>query len=52
MKDLNKKTQKTFVIATHNNQLAKVADVVISLQMGRVEIFEQIPTEDLDNLIW
>ncbi len=52
MKELNKNTQKTFMIATHNNQLAKIADIVISLQMGGVEIYEHIPLENLDNLIW
>jgi putative ABC transport system ATP-binding protein len=52
MKELNKNTQKTFIIATHNNQLAKIADIVISLQMGGVEIYEHIPIEDLDNIIW
>ncbi len=52
MKELNKQTQKTFIIATHNSQLAKIADYVISLQMGGVETYDQIPKEDLDNLIW
>ena len=52
MKELNKQTQKTFIIATHNGQLAKIADYVISLQMGDVETYDQIPKEDLDNLIW
>ena len=52
MKELNENTQKTFMIATHNNQLAKIADIVISLQMGGVEIYEHIPLEHLDNLIW
>ncbi|PWI48037.1 macrolide ABC transporter ATP-binding protein [Candidatus Heimdallarchaeota archaeon B3_Heim] len=52
MKELNKQTQKTFIIATHNGQLAKIADYVISLQMGGVETYDQIPKEDLDNLIW
>ena len=52
MKELNENTQKTFMIATHNNQLAKIADIVISLQMGGVEIYEHIPLENLDELIW
>ncbi|MHA1513190.1 MAG: ABC transporter ATP-binding protein [Candidatus Hodarchaeales archaeon] len=52
MKELNRNTQKTFIIATHNNQLAKIADYVISLQMGGVEIYEHIPLEDLDDLRW
>lgn len=52
MKELNENTQKTFMIATHNNQLAKIADIVISLQMGGVEIYEHIPLDNLDNLIW
>ena len=52
MKELNENTKKTFMIATHNNQLAKLADIVISLQMGRVEIYEQIPVEDLSKLVW
>jgi len=52
MKELNKNTQKTFILATHNNQLAKIADFVISLQMGGVEIYEHIPLENLDDIIW
>jgi putative ABC transport system ATP-binding protein len=52
MKKINQDTQKTFVIATHNSQLAKTADFVISLQMGGIEKYEQIPTHDFDNLIW
>ncbi len=52
MKELNKETQKTFIIATHNSQLAKIADYVISLQMGGIETYEQIPQDDLDRLIW
>lgn len=52
MKDLNQDTQSTFIIATHNNQLARIADYVISLQMGGVEIYEHIPVENLDDLIW
>jgi putative ABC transport system ATP-binding protein len=52
MKELNENTQKTFMIATHNNQLAKIADIVISLQMGGVEIYEHIPLDNLDDLIW
>ena len=52
MKELNRSTQKTFIIATHNNQLAKIADIVISLQMGGVEIYEHIPQKNVDDLIW
>lgn len=52
MKKINQETQKTFVIATHNSQLTKTADLVISLQMGGVETYEQIPTEKIENLIW
>lgn len=52
MKELNERTRNTFIIATHNNQLAKIADIVISLQMGGVEIYENIPLKNLNDLIW
>lgn len=52
MKKLNQDTQKTFIIATHNTQLTKTADLVISLQMGGVEMYEQIPTQEIESLIW
>ena len=49
---LNQETNSTFIIATHNNQLTKIANYVISLQMGGIEKYEQVVTSDVDSLIW
>ena len=52
MKKLNKETNKTFIIATHNRQISKIADLVIAVQMGEISLFEQKQPENVDNLIW
>lgn len=52
MKELNKQTNKTFVLATHNRQISKIADLVLTMQMGQVSYFEQREPEDVNNLIW
>lgn len=52
MKKLNKETNKTFVVATHNQQIAKIADLVLTMQMGEINKFEQQKPLDVENLIW
>lgn len=52
MKRLNETTQKTFLIATHNRQIAKIADVVITLHSGSYDLVMQQEPEGLDKLIW
>ncbi len=52
MKDLNQQTNSTFIIATHNSQLTKIADYVISLQMGGIEKYDQVVTSDVNSLLW
>ncbi|MHA2224015.1 MAG: ABC transporter ATP-binding protein [Candidatus Hodarchaeales archaeon] len=52
MKDLNKKTKKTFIIATHNRQISKIADIVLIVQMGQISHFEQHEPENVDTLAW
>lgn len=52
MKKLNKETNKTFIIATHNRQISKIADLVVAVQMGEINLFEQKQPENVDNLIW
>jgi len=53
MKDLNKTTKKTFILATHNRQISKIADIVMVAHMGQISIYEQkSPLEDIDTLVW
>ncbi|MFW9903853.1 MAG: ABC transporter ATP-binding protein [Candidatus Thorarchaeota archaeon] len=52
MKKLNKQTKKTFILATHNRQISKIADLVLTMQMGQVSHFEQREPVDVNNLIW
>jgi putative ABC transport system ATP-binding protein len=52
MKRLNKETNKTFIVATHNQQISKIADLVITLQMGRTSVFRQQEPMNVDNLVW
>ncbi|MFX1507877.1 MAG: ABC transporter ATP-binding protein [Promethearchaeota archaeon] len=52
MKKLNKQTKKTFILATHNQQISKIADLVLTMQMGQVSHFEQREPIDVGNLIW
>ncbi|MFX0210172.1 MAG: ABC transporter ATP-binding protein [Candidatus Hodarchaeota archaeon] len=52
MKELNNQTKKTFVLATHNRQIAKIADLVLTMQMGQMSYFEQREPEDVNKLIW
>ncbi|MFX0126248.1 MAG: ATP-binding cassette domain-containing protein, partial [Candidatus Hodarchaeota archaeon] len=53
MKDLNKTTMKTFILATHNRQISKMADIVMVAHMGQISIYEQkSPLEDIDTLVW
>ncbi|MFW9777236.1 MAG: ABC transporter ATP-binding protein [Candidatus Heimdallarchaeota archaeon] len=52
MKRLNETTQKTFLIATHNQQIAKIADTIIGMQTGTYNMIIQQQPTDLDNIIW
>ncbi|MFW9854129.1 MAG: ABC transporter ATP-binding protein [Candidatus Thorarchaeota archaeon] len=52
MKRLNETTQKTFLIATHNQQIAKIADVIIGMQTRSYNMIIQKQPTDLDNIIW
>ncbi len=52
MKEINKKTKKTFIIATHNQQISKIADLVMTMQMGQISHFEQREPENVNNLVW
>ncbi len=52
MKELNEDTEKTFVLATHNRQISKIADLVLTMQMGQVSYFEQREPENVNNLFW
>lgn len=52
MKELNKQTKKTFILATHNQQIAKIADMVLTMQMGQMIHFEQREPVEVSNLIW
>ena len=52
MKKLNKQTKKTFVLATHNQQISKIADLVLTMQMGQMSHFEQREPVDVAKLIW
>ncbi|MFX1515265.1 MAG: ABC transporter ATP-binding protein [Promethearchaeota archaeon] len=52
MKELNKQTKKTFILATHNRQISKIADLVLTMQMGQVSHFEQREPIDVTNLVW
>ena len=52
MKKLNKETNKTFIVATHNRQIAKIADLVLTMQMGEINKFDQQKPVDVENLVW
>ena len=52
MKKLNKQTKKTFILATHNQQISKIADIVLTMQMGQISHFEQREPVDVANLVW
>lgn len=52
MKKLNKETNKTFIVATHNRQIAKIADLVLTMQMGKINKFEQQKPVDVESLVW
>ena len=52
MKEINEKTKKTFIIATHNQQISKIADLVMTMQMGQISHFEQREPENVNNLVW
>lgn len=52
MKELNEQTGKTFILATHNQQIAKIADLVLTMQMGQIIHFEQREPVDVNNLVW
>ncbi len=52
MKELNEQTEKTFILATHNRQISKIADLVLTMQMGQVSHFEQREPVDVENLVW
>jgi putative ABC transport system ATP-binding protein len=36
MKELNKETGTTFIVATHNQEIARVADKVVHIRNGRI----------------
>jgi putative ABC transport system ATP-binding protein len=52
MKRLNETTQKTFLIATHNQQIARIADIIISMQTGSYNMVMQQEPANLENIIW
>lgn len=52
MKEINEETKKTFIIATHNQQISKIADLVMTMQMGEIGHFEQREPENVNNLVW
>ncbi len=52
MKKLNKETNKTFIVATHNRQIAKIADLVLTMQMGEINKLDQQKPVDVENLVW
>ncbi|MHA2248140.1 MAG: ABC transporter ATP-binding protein, partial [Candidatus Hodarchaeales archaeon] len=52
MKEINEGTKKTFIIATHNQQISKIADLVMTMQMGKISHFEQREPENVNNLVW
>ncbi len=52
MKKLNEETKKTFILATHNRQISKIADLVLTVHMGVINQFEQKEPEDVEKLIW
>lgn len=52
MKRLNQETNKTFIVATHNRQIAKIADLIISLQMGMASIFRHQEPMNVNDITW
>lgn len=52
MKELNEDSKKTFILATHNRQISKIADLVMSMHMGQLSYFIQREPENVDNLAW
>jgi putative ABC transport system ATP-binding protein len=52
MKRLNQETKKTFIVATHNRQIAKIADLVITLQMGSASVFRQQEPMEVKDITW
>lgn len=52
MKKLNETTNKTFIVATHNQQIVKIADIVISLQFNQVYYYEQENPLEVSKLAW
>ena len=37
MRDLNKKTKTTFIVVTHNPEIAKIADRILTIHEGKIE---------------
>lgn len=36
MKDLNKETRATFIVVTHNQKIAEIADRVLKIHEGKI----------------
>ena len=51
MKKINREKGKTFIVVTHNLEVAKKADRIIHLRDGRIEREERVRSELLEDLI-
>ena len=51
MKKINQEKGKTFIVVTHNLEVAKKADRIIHLRDGRIEREERVRSELLEDLI-
>jgi putative ABC transport system ATP-binding protein len=45
MKDLNQAENQTFIITTHDRQLARLSNRIVQLRDGKIESIEEVPDE-------
>ena len=53
LKDMCDKYQKTIIVVTHNQNIAKIADVIVSVKNGKIKSYEeQEKPQSIEEVEW
>jgi len=53
LKDMCDKYQKTIIVVTHNQNIAKIADVIVRVKNGKIKSYEeQEKPQSIEEVEW
>ena len=53
LKDMFDKYQKTIIVVTHNQNIAKIADVIVRVKNGKIKSYEeQEKPQSIEEVEW